>query len=165
MRRRRTVDTWQDRYMPLAEALVRIQSTVLVGPLATLALRVLGVSVPPSVQIGDEISLPHGAVGLVVHERTVIGARVKLYQGVTIGRSDTYLPPSLTRSGGRVVIGDDVVVGAGAAILFRSGATLTVGQAAVVGANAVVLSDIPPGEIWAGAPARRLGHRRDQPVS
>jgi hypothetical protein len=31
--------------------------------------------------------------------------------------------------------------------------------AAVVGANAVVSESVPPWEIWAGAPARKVGER------
>lgn len=49
-----------------------------------------------------------------------------------------------------VRIGDDVWIGAGATVL--SG--VTVGAGAVIGAGAVVTSDVPPGTLVAGNPAR-----------
>lgn len=122
------------------------------GGVSFKLLTLLGVEIPRSVEIGESLQLPHGAFGLVVHQATVIGNRVKLFQGVTIGRADQYrknVPP-----GGRVIVEDDVVVGAGAKILFRGGETLTIGHGSVIGANAVVTSDVPPGQVWAGIPAR-----------
>lgn len=53
------------------------------------------------------------------------------------------------------IIGDDVWVGFGAVIMQG----VTVGRGAVVGALAVVTKDIPPYEIWAGVPARKIGER------
>jgi len=52
-----------------------------------------------------------------------------------------------------VRIEDGAFIGAGATILKG----VTVGSRAVVGAGAVVTRSIPPGEIWAGNPARRIG--------
>lgn len=129
------------------------------GHLVTVILRIMGLNIPPSVRIGSGLELPHGAVGLVIHEDTVLGDNIKLYQGVTLGRSDTYKDAASTRPGGNIVIEDHVVVGANASILFRSGQTLTVGSGSVVGANSVVLTDVPPGEIWAGVPARFVRFR------
>jgi len=127
--------------------------------LTTVILRFLGVNIPPSVEIGRDLQLPHGAVGLVIHERTIVGDNVKLYQGVTLGRSDTYLSAYVTEPGGRIIIENDVVVGANACILFKSGESLVVGRRAVIGANSVVLSSVPAGEIWAGVPAKCVGIR------
>jgi serine O-acetyltransferase len=52
-----------------------------------------------------------------------------------------------------------VVIGAGAKVIFKLGQILTVGRGAVIGANAVVLSSVPPDEIWAGMPARKVSVR------
>jgi acetyltransferase-like isoleucine patch superfamily enzyme len=54
------------------------------------------------------------------------------------------------------VIGDEVWIGA-RAIVLRG---VTIGDGAVVGAGAVVTRDIPPREVWAGVPARRLRERK-----
>jgi serine O-acetyltransferase len=145
--------------MAIQERLIYLSKIAGLGPLATFSLRLLGVNVPACVQIGKGIELPHGAVGLVVHEDTIIGSGVKLYQGVTLGRSDTHLPAQETKQGGHIEVGDGAMIGANACILFKSGSVLTIGSGAVVGANSVVLSSIPAGEIWAGNPARLVATR------
>lgn len=52
-------------------------------------------------------------------------------------------------------IGQYALIFAGAIILPG----VTVGAGAVVAAGAVVRGDVPPFEIWAGVPARKIGHR------
>jgi len=52
----------------------------------------------------------------------------------------------------RTRIGSRVSIGTNATILGG----VTVGDGAMVGAGSVVTKDIPPGETWAGVPARRL---------
>lgn len=145
----------------LEERLLRWYRQPVLSGLAFRLLKWRGIDIPTSVEFGEGVRLAHGAVGLVVHPATLLGDRVKLYQGVTIGRSDTHLPRHLTKSGGRVVIGDDVVVGANAVILFRSGATLTIGDGAVIGAGSVLNRSVPAGEVWAGNPAKPVRPRLD----
>lgn len=148
----------------IQEKLVRTLGFPVVGIVAFGLLKILGIEIPRSVVIGKNLVLAHGAVGLVVHERTKIGDNVRLYQGVTIGRSDVYRSDSASAVSG-VRIGNDVIVGANAVILFRSGTTVRIGDGAVIGAGSVVSTDVPSGEIWAGAPARRVGtvERLDSP--
>lgn len=130
-----------------------------IGKLAYLALKVLGVEFPRSVQWEGPVQLAHGSVGLVVHRDTRIGSRVTILPGVVIGLADAHMPHGSIPEGGRVVIGDDVTLGAGAKVLFRAGQELVVADGTVVGANAVLLESTAPGEIWAGVPARRVGAR------
>lgn len=61
-------------------------------------------------------------------------------------------------SKGDVIIGNDVWLGSGCAIL--SG--VTIGDGAVVGARSVVTHDVPPYAIVAGNPARRVRWRFDE---
>ena len=83
-----------------------------------------------------------------------------LMPGVVIGRADSWIPPDrVAHLGGRVVIGDDVTVGAGAKVLYAAGQELVVAEGTVVGANAVLRESTGPYEIWAGIPARRVGLR------
>lgn len=65
------------------------------------------------------------------------------------------------RMGKRVTIGHDVWIGHGAVVMPG----VTIGHGAVVGANAVVTRDIPPYEIWAGVPARKLRDRFEPAIS
>jgi len=129
------------------------------GRAAYLALKVLGVEFPRSVEWAGPIQLAHGSVGLVVHSATVIGSRVTILPGVVIGMADAHMPPGSLPPGGRVVIGDNVTLGAGAKVLFRAGQELVVADGTVVGANAVLLESTGEGEVWAGLPARRVGSR------
>lgn len=126
-------------------------------PAVRVALRVMAVEVPRSVEIEPPIFLPHNAPGLVVHPDTRIGKNVKLYQGVTIGRSDIWREN--TELGGGVVIEEGAIICPGAKILFRQGEVLTVGRGAVVGANAVLTKSVGAFEIWAGVPATQVGYR------
>ncbi|MEV7560406.1 NeuD/PglB/VioB family sugar acetyltransferase [Streptomyces sp. NPDC089795] len=56
------------------------------------------------------------------------------------------------RLGGGVRLGRGAYVGAGA--LVREGTS--VGAWSLTGMGSTVLADVPPGEVWAGSPARRL---------
>ena len=67
-----------------------------------------------------------------------IGAHCEIAVGVTIG--------------GWVVIEDDVQVGGNTWIRPR----VTIGKGARVGGGSVVVKDVPPGEVWAGNPAKPL---------
>lgn len=60
----------------------------------------------------------------------------------------------------RITIGADVWIGANAVVL--SG--ITIGHGAVVGAGSIVTHDIPPYEIWAGNPARKIKDRFDKDI-
>ena len=124
------------------------------GMQAFKALKRHGVEIPLKVTVGRGLRLPHGSVGLVIHEDTAIGNDVRIFGGVTVGRGDQYLSRDQVVAGGGVVIEDDAIIGAGAKVLFTGGQTLVIGRAAVIGANAVVTTDVPSGEIWAGIPAR-----------
>ena len=146
--------------MSLQDRLLRATRTPLLGRAAYLALKGLGVEFPRSVEWDGPVELAHGAVGLVVHHSTRIGRNVILMPGVVIGRADSWIPPDqVVRPGGRVVIGDEVTVGAGAKVLYASGQELVVAEGTIVGANAVLRESTRPYEIWAGIPARRVGLR------
>ncbi len=58
-------------------------------------------------------------------------------------------------SKGPVSIGKNVWIGDSAAVL--SG--VTIGANAIIGANSVVIRDVPPGTVWAGAPATQIWPR------
>lgn len=93
-------------------------------------------------EIGPGLFVAHGWGTSLNAER--IGARCYVHQGVTIGWD---------YKGERgPIIGDDVFIGAGAAVL----GAVTVGDRARIGANAVVLADVPAGATAVGVPARIL---------
>jgi serine O-acetyltransferase len=104
-----------------------------------------GISIGESAQIGRRLIIEHFG-GIIVHGRTVIGDDCLIRQGVTIGNR------SEEDAEGAPVLGNGVVVGAGAKILGR----ITIGDGAVIGANAVVVKDVPAGGVVVGIPARLI---------
>ncbi len=130
----------------------------LVGRLAYFALKLLASEIPLSVNFGEDCLLVHGGFGVVIHPKTQVGSRVKIYPGVTLGRADIYVPMEQSAFAG-IVVEDDVILSPGAKVLCREG-VLRIGAGAVIGANAVLLESAGEGEIWAGVPARRVGERK-----
>ena len=120
-------------------------------------LKIIGVEIPLQVSIGDDFELAHGGVGVVVHPNTLIGDRVKIYPGVTLGRADIHNKIEKSQFKG-IVIEDDVIISPGAKVLCKYG-VLKVQRGSIVGANAVLLESTGEKEIWAGVPAKCIGTR------
>jgi serine O-acetyltransferase len=103
-----------------------------------------GVDIHPGATIGREFFIDHGT-GVVVGETTVIGDRVKLYQGVTLGALSFPRDQrgTLVRGTKRhPTLEDDVVVYAGATIL---GGKTVVGRGSVIGGNVWLTTSVSPG--------------------
>ena len=125
------------------------------------ALALYGVEVPAAVEIGPGLRVFHRGFGLVLHPWVTIGTGITLYNGVTVGRADPWVPQEQSLME-RVVVEDEAVLCSGAKVLCKEG-VLTVGRGTVVGANAVLTRSTGPYEIWAGAPARQVGVRTRLP--
>lgn len=103
-----------------------------------------GIDIHPGAQIGESFCIDHGT-GVVIGETAVIGNRVKIYQGVTIGAKSFAFD-----SEGRAIrgnkrhptIGDDCVIYAGATIL---GGDTVVGNASIIGGNVWLTHSVPDG--------------------
>lgn len=137
--------------------LVYARKLPILGKFFYYLLKLLGSEIPLSVPIGDGFILEHGGHGVVIHSLAQIGDRVHIYQGVTLGRADIYLPITQSRFEG-IEIGDDVILSPGCKVLCKEG-ILKVSAGTVVGANAVLLQSTGEYEIWAGSPARCVGKR------
>jgi serine O-acetyltransferase len=140
--------------------LVYARKIPLLGGLAYYLLKLLGIEIPRSVVVGEELELAHGGFGLVIHPKTIIGNRVKIYPGVTLGRADIYRPATQSNFVG-IVVEDEAILCPGAKILCKEG-TLRIGHGSVVGANAVLLESTGENEIWAGVPAHCVGIRNGE---
>jgi len=94
----------------------------------------------------------------------VIGSSVMVGPNVTIRASNHHTDdpdrPMLDQgqTGGRIVIGDDVWIGANAVIVPN----VTVGSHVIVAAGAVVTRDVPDYAVVAGVPARVIADRRER---
>ena len=81
---------------------------------------------------------------MVIGETCIIGSRVKLYQGVTLGARSFPLDDNGNPIKGiprHPILEDDVIVYSNATILGR----ITVGRGATVGGNIWVTEDVPAG--------------------
>ncbi len=144
----------------LYTALVYARRWPILGRLAYYTLKLLGAEVPRHVPVGRDFELAHGGFGVVIHSRSAIGDRVKVYPGVTLGRADIYRPAAQSKFEG-IVIESDAILCPGSKILGKEG-ILKVGRGTVIGANAVLLQSTGEWEIWAGSPARRVGTREPE---
>lgn len=105
-----------------------------------------GVDIHPGATIGRSFFIDH-ATGVVIGETAVIGNRVKLYQGVTLGARSF----ALDAHGNPVkhiqrhpTVEDDVVIYANATIL---GGKTVIGRGSTVGGNVFLTHSIPPGSV------------------
>ena len=99
---------------------------------------------PYECEIHKDINLWHRGLATVIRPKTSIGSGASIGHSVTIGGTST----------GRVAVGDNVTVGAGAIFIPRRGITLTIGDGAIVGAGSVVIHPIDAYDSVAGNPAR-----------
>jgi serine O-acetyltransferase len=140
-------------------SLVYARRSRLFGKAAYLLLKLLGAEIPRPVRIGRDFLLLHGGFGVVIHPSTIIGDRVRIYPGVTLGRADVQRPIEKSAFRG-FEVGDDVILSSGAKVLCKEG-VLHIGRGTIVAANAVLLESTGEGEVWAGIPARCVGKRED----
>jgi serine O-acetyltransferase len=102
-----------------------------------------GIDIHPGARIGSSFFIDHGT-GIVIGETSVIGDRVRVYQGVTLGALS--LPKGRDRATEsrrrHPTIEDDVIIYANATIL---GGDTVVGRGAIVGGNCWVTRSVPPG--------------------
>lgn len=103
-----------------------------------------GIDIHPGAQIGKEFFIDHGT-GVVIGETCVIGDRVTLYQGVTLGALSFPRDASgdLVRGTKRhPTIEDDAIIYSGATIL---GGNTVIGKGCTIGGNVWLTESVPPG--------------------
>ncbi|MFF7357093.1 MULTISPECIES: acetyltransferase [Streptomyces] len=121
-----------DRYATVIHPTAAVSATSRVGPGSVLLAQCV---LTAAVRVGAHVAVMPQAVLThddVVEDYVTIAAGVRLGGGVRLERG--------------------AYVGSGA--LVREGTT--VGAWSLTGMGSTVLGDVPPGEVWAGSPARRL---------
>jgi len=101
-----------------------------------------GIDIHPGAAVGSHFFIDHGT-GVVVGETAVIGAHVKLYQGVTLGAKSFPLDEhGLPVKGVRrhPTVEDGATIYAGATVL----GTVTIGARSVIGGNVWLTASVPP---------------------
>ena len=99
-----------------------------------------GVDINAGAEIGEYFFIDH-ATGVVIGETTVIGDRVKIYQGVTLGALSTRGGQRLAGVRRHPTIEDDVTIYANACVL---GGETVIGEGSVIAGSAFVTASVPP---------------------
>src|SRR6187455_1524359 len=105
-----------------------------------------GIDIHPGAQIGSHFFIDHGT-GVVIGETCVIGSRVKLYHGVTLGARSFQKDET-----GHIVKGtkrhpnveDNVTIYPNSTIL---GGETTIGENSTIGANVFLMHSVPPNSL------------------
>ncbi len=130
----------------VAHELYRLDVPIIPRIISEQAHSRTGIDIHPGATIGRSFFVDHGS-GVVIGETTVIGDRVKVYQGVTLGAR------SFPRDkDGRVIrgakrhptIGNDVTIYAGAVIL---GVDTVIGDGCVIAGGVFVTGSVPAGHV------------------
>lgn len=106
-----------------------------------------GIVMDRDVTIGQDFHLIHPGQ-IQFYPRVVIGDRVGIMHGVTIGTNMGSDAP---------VIGNDVFIGANSSVLGK----VKVGDHAFIAANTLVITDVPPNHTAIGVPAKMIPNFRD----
>jgi serine O-acetyltransferase len=105
-------------------------------------------SLAPGVQFSPDVRFGHHGFGTMIHANVVIGQRVKIWHHVTLAVGASTGAPH------KIIIEDDVVIGANAVVVAPREASVRIGRGARIGAGAVVTKDVPAGATVVSAPAR-----------
>jgi serine O-acetyltransferase len=117
-----------------------------------------GIDIHPGAQVGAHFFIDHGT-GIVIGETAVIGDRVRLYQGVTIGATSLRNSSALRGKKRHPTIEDDVTIYAGATIL---GGETVIGAGSIIGGNVWLTKSVPPGSrVMAEAPRYLMRSSKD----
>lgn len=99
-----------------------------------------GIDIHPGAEIGESFFIDHGT-GVVIGETTVIGNRVRIYQGVTLGALSLSREEcdALRQKKRHPTIEDDVIIYANATVL---GGDTVIGARSVIGGNVWITNSI-----------------------
>jgi serine O-acetyltransferase len=97
-----------------------------------------GIDIHPGAKIGNYFCIDHGT-GVVIGETSIIGNRVKIYQGVTLGALSVNKEDAERKR--HPTIEDNVVLYAGASIL---GGETVIGHDSIIGGNVWLTRSVAP---------------------
>ncbi len=124
-----------------AHQLHRLKVPLIPRIMTEYAHRMTGIDIHPGADVGQRFFIDHGT-GVVIGETTVIGDRVKIYQGVTLGALSFKEGANGMRGKKRhPTIEDNVIIYAGATIL---GGDTVIGRDSIIGGNTWIVSSVPP---------------------
>lgn len=136
----------------LAYACQRRRLSPLAKVFSLLNFMFFGIEIAVACKIGPGLFFPH-TQGTVIGAYS-IGSNAIIYQGVTVGARDLDFTYDEDH---RPVLGDGVMLGAGAKVLGG----IRLGNGVTVGANSVLLMSVPDQAVVGGIPAKILKTRNE----
>jgi len=127
----------------LARELHRLGVPLVPRIITELAHSQTGIDIHPGAEIGESFFIDHGT-GIVIGETAIVGRRVRMYQGVTLGALSFPMDHDGNPLKGRPrhpIVEDDVILYAGATLLGR----ITIGRGSVIGGGVWLTESVPPG--------------------
>ncbi|MBI5243612.1 MAG: serine acetyltransferase [Elusimicrobia bacterium] len=137
----------------IGHELYRLKVPLIPRIITELAHSATGIDIHPGAEIGPSFFIDHGT-GVVIGETCSIGARVRIYQGVTLGAKSFPLDEHGNPVKGvkrHPDVEDDVVIYAGATIL----GTVRIGKGSQIGGNVWLTRSLEPGSKVSQAGADR----------
>jgi serine O-acetyltransferase len=104
-----------------------------------------GIAIPEYTLIGPGLFINRFG-GVMINGDVIIGANCNITHGAMLGQSNR------GANAGSPILGDRVFLAAGSKVIGR----VVIGDDAVVGANAVVTKDVPPKGVVGGIPAKLI---------
>jgi serine O-acetyltransferase len=125
----------------IAHELYKLNVPVLPRIMTEYAHSFTGIDIHPGAEIGDHFFIDHGT-GVVIGETTVIGQRVRIYQGVTLGALSLPMDAGvkLRNQKRHPTIEDGVIIYANTTIL---GGDTVVGHNSIIGGNIWITESVP----------------------
>jgi serine O-acetyltransferase len=127
----------------IAHALDGLQAPLVARIITEIAHSLTGIDIHPGAQVEGSFFIDHGT-GVVIGDTAVIGQRVRLYHGVTLGAKRFALDDGGGWGNGNArhpIVENDVVIYAGATIL----GPITIGRGSTIGGNVWLTQSVPPG--------------------
>ncbi len=124
----------------VAHALYNLEVPLLPRIISEYAHNETGIDIHPGATLGQSLFIDHGT-GVVIGETCVIGDRVKIYQGVTLGALSTKGGQAWAGRKRHPTIEDDVTIYGGAIIL---GGETTIGAGSTIGGSVFLTHSVPP---------------------
>lgn len=129
----------------IAHHLARLKVPLIPRMITEYAHDITGIDIHPDAKIGNSLFIDHGT-GVVIGQTAIIGNRVRIYQGVTLGVKNFPLDEKGLPQKGvprHPIIEDDVVIYSNTSVLGR----ITIGKGTIVASNVRVTRDVPPGSL------------------
>lgn len=125
-------------YYRLAHILYELDYKLSARIISETAHKITGIDIHPGAKIDCPFFIDHGT-GIVIGETSIIGKRVKIYQGVTLGALSLKRGHDMQNVKRHPTIGNDVTIYAGVSIL----GDVKVGDNVTFGSNVFITEDVP----------------------